>query len=135
MSDMGLNRKLVRAIYPVVDWDQYDREVIAEHEAAAPQPLDLCACGRQRASVAGMNHCTGCGLMICSCVIRNAAPPPLDERLTRAHTLLCSAEPALIRAVDQSRTPEVRRLNQLLLDETRKWIMQHRYPGAKEEHR
>lgn len=27
---MGLNRRLVRAIYNKVDWDQYDREVVAE---------------------------------------------------------------------------------------------------------
>jgi hypothetical protein len=52
-------------------------------------------------------------------------------RLARAYTLLCSVEPALIRSVQQSRTPEVRDLNQLLLDETRKWVMQHRYPMAR----
>lgn len=29
-EELGLNRKLVRAIYPAVDWDEYDREVVAE---------------------------------------------------------------------------------------------------------
>ncbi len=27
---LGLNRQLVRAIYNKVDWDEYDREVVAE---------------------------------------------------------------------------------------------------------
>ena len=30
MTELGLNRKLMRAVYPQLDWDQYDREVAAE---------------------------------------------------------------------------------------------------------
>jgi len=42
--------------------------------------------------------------------------------LAEAYTLLCSAEPALIRAVRDAPNPDALRLNQLLLDKVREWI-------------
>ena len=39
--ELGLNRRLVRSIYDKVDWDQYDREVIAESLLIERQSLDV----------------------------------------------------------------------------------------------
>jgi hypothetical protein len=46
MTDIGLNRKLIRAIYPQIDWNQYDKEVIAEvlpHYKATVDALEMLA--------------------------------------------------------------------------------------------
>jgi hypothetical protein len=43
-----------------------------------------------------------------------------------AYTLLCSAEPALIRGVAQAPNPTSRHYQQLLLDKVKQWIQEYR---------
>lgn len=52
MSELGLNRKLVRAVYPQIDWEQYDREVLSEERSAAAAPLDVERLGVDRLALA-----------------------------------------------------------------------------------
>jgi hypothetical protein len=60
------------------------------------------------------------GQLLGSCLL------PPDERLKKAYTLLCSAEPALVRGVQQAPNETSRHYQQLLLDEVRRWIAAYR---------
>lgn len=37
MNEISLNRKIVRSLYPNVDWDEYDLEVVRDHGRGRPE--------------------------------------------------------------------------------------------------
>jgi hypothetical protein len=55
-----------------------------------------------------------------------------NDRLRQAYTLLCSAEPALIRGVNQAPNSTSLHYQQLLLDQVREWILTERIHRARE---
>lgn len=87
--------------------------------------MNLCVCGRQRASVGDLDYCTGCHAHICSCVVR----PSQRGDLRSSALLVFLTYTETKRRLRPTRPAEDAAYFDAL-DEVRRYVTQLTEPGA-----